>query len=129
MNLEVANRLDEALILFSSPGEVSICDLAYVAPAIFQRAEIHESRGVYAHASQEHERVVHLWQEADPEQAGHGEEGPGTDARRHVIQSHAGARAIRGAARDSTSSRGWSVSDMRSVIRQPSAVTARRNSV
>ena len=67
LNLREVGREDEALILFSSFNEVSVYDLAYVAPAAFQSAEILEARGDVAAAVQEYSKVVRLWRNADPE--------------------------------------------------------------
>lgn len=67
LNLREVGRNDEALRLLSSFSEVSVYDLAYVAPAAFQSAEILESRGDIAGAMQGYNRVVQLWRSADPE--------------------------------------------------------------
>lgn len=65
--LTARGREDEALQQFSSFDAVSVYDLAYLAPAHAERAQLLEERGDGAAAALEYRRVVELWPDPDPE--------------------------------------------------------------
>jgi tetratricopeptide (TPR) repeat protein len=65
--LERLGRLDEALSWYGSFSSNSIFDLVYVVPSHLHRARIAERLGQRDEAVRHYQRVVALWQGADPE--------------------------------------------------------------
>lgn len=60
-------RDEEALRWFDSIGDLSLAELAYLAPAELRQAEIHERRGDRERAAAHYRRFVALWRACDPE--------------------------------------------------------------
>ncbi len=67
LNLREVGRNEEALKWFSTFGEVSVYDLAYLAPARFHRGQMLEGLRDLDSAALEYRQVLELWAHADPE--------------------------------------------------------------
>ena len=65
--LHEVGRDDEALRWYSTFAENSPYDLVYLAPSLYRQAQIYDTRGQNALASERYRQFVELWKDCDPQ--------------------------------------------------------------